>query len=102
MQLIATFDKHPDDQLDYDVDFSRWMPDGDLLTSAEAITQSGTVEVLSVQIIDSLIVKIWLAGGKTGESSVIAVRAGSQGGRVKDVEFGLRIRGQEYGCSVYK
>lgn len=102
MQPIATFDKHPDDQLDYDIDFSRWMPDGDNISSAEAVTQSGTVEVLSVQVIDSLIVKVWLAGGKEGEASVISVKAGSTGGRVKDVNFSLRIRGQAYGCSVHQ
>lgn len=102
MQLIATFDKHPDDQLDYDIDFSRWMPEGDSVTQAEAVTQSGTAVVQSVQIMDQLIVKVWVTGGKDGETSVINVKASTGGGRIKEVGFGLRIRGNAHGCSVHK
>lgn len=100
MHLLATFDKQPGDQLDYDIDYYRWMPEGDAITSADAVVQVGSIQVMSVQILTPLTVKVWVSGGEDGETASISVRAGTQGGRIKDVDFALRIRGGAHGSAV--
>jgi len=90
--MLATFIKQPADQLDYDIDYGRWLPDGDAVTMAEtAVEPVGELVIESVQITDR-IVKVWLAGGIDGGSYKITVTASTSGGRIKETEFRLRVR----------
>lgn len=87
--------KRPDDRLDYDVEYERWLSDGDTVQSADAeIEDAGTVTPLaidSVQVFGSL-VKVWLSGGVDGVSYSVKVTATSTEGRVKEIEFIVRVR----------
>jgi hypothetical protein len=94
--MLGTVRKRSDDQLDYDVDFSRWLSAGDSITSAVAIaapldvTNPSELTVNSVQVF-GMVVKVWLAAGIAGNSYQIQVTATTAQGRVKDVTFNLRI-----------
>ena len=90
--MIATFTKAPAENLDYDIDFSQWLPDGDVITSVDAtVSPIGELTVTSSQITDQL-VKVWTAGGVDGSSYTVTVAVGTSGGRVKEVCFKIRVK----------
>jgi hypothetical protein len=89
---MQTFPKQPADDLDYDVDFSAWLPDGDTILSATAVLDvTGELAVAAVQV-SSPIVKVWLTGGVDKASYKVTVAASTAGGRVKETEFKIRVK----------
>lgn len=88
--MLGTVRKRPDDQLDYDVEFSRWLSDGDSITDATAEPDPVGVSVDRAQLFGS-VVKVWISGGVAGASHKINVTATTANGRVKEVTFNLRI-----------
>jgi hypothetical protein len=86
------FQKQPADQLDYDLDFSDWLTDDDILTGAVA-TSSVPEELIvqSVRLISPL-VKIWIAGGVSGATYKITATITTSQGRIKELEFKIRVR----------
>jgi len=95
--MTTTLTKQPADQRDYDVDFSRWIPDDDTITSATAVVTAidplTDIVVESVQVITAdAIVKVWVSGGLTGSTYKITVTASTTGGRIKETEFKLRVK----------
>lgn len=88
--MLGTVRKRPDDYLDYDVSFERWLSSGDTITDAVASVDPAGVTVDSVQIFGA-VVKVWLSGGEVGASHKINVTATTAQGRVKEVTFNLRV-----------
>ena len=87
--------KKPADQLDYDVEFERWLSDGDRVQSADAVTSTikndaAPLIIKSVRLFGT-IVKVWISGGTAGESYEIKVTATTAEGRVKEVCFIIRV-----------
>jgi len=90
--MLGTLQKRPVDELDYDVNFEKWLTEGDVITSADAaVTPTGELIIESVAIIDQ-VVKIWLTGGDLNETYTVLVTVATSGGRVKEVEFNLRVK----------
>ena len=91
--MLGTANKQPADQLDYDIDFERWLTDSDAVTGATA-TYTGddaTLTIQSVQIASPM-VKVWIANGTDGSNYVITVTTNTAGGRIKQTEFKLRVK----------
>lgn len=89
---MRTEKKQAADQLDYDVDFSGWLPEGDVITTAIP-----SVDIVGELVIDQVqytgqIVKVWLSGGVNGGVYKITVIASTSQGRIKEIEFRLRVR----------
>lgn len=90
--MLGTVLKQPADQRDYDIDFSRWIPDGDTITNAQAVASpAGELVVESIQITDQ-VVKVWLSAGENGSTYTVTVTASTAGGRIKETEFKIRVR----------
>lgn len=86
------FQKQPADQLDYDMDFSDWLTESDTITSAEAVSSiPEELEVLSV-LVDSPIVKVWIAGGLDGTTYKVTSTIATSEGRIKELEFKIRVK----------
>lgn len=91
--------KQPADQQDYDIDFSRWLPDDDTITTAVAEvdpaidpeTNPNGLEIVSVQVA-SPDVKVWTRGGVNNGTYKVTVTASTAGGRIKEVDFKVRVR----------
>jgi len=83
--------KDPGDVLDYDVDFTRWLPAGDVVTSAVASIADCTAQIQRTDVSENS-VKVWISGGADGEDGTVHVLATTDQGRTKDVPFRLRIR----------
>jgi hypothetical protein len=83
--------KSPDDVLDYDVDFGRWLPDGDIITQGEATITSATAEITQVETSET-IARVWIQGGLNNEVGDVKVTIWTREGRVKTTGFKLRIK----------
>ncbi len=83
--------KDPADRLDYDVDYARWLPTGDVISSATA-TIAGSTAVPDQVDVSADAVKVWISGGTVGETAVVTVAAVTAQGRTKEISFRLRIR----------
>lgn len=90
MALLGIRLKDPDDTLDYDVDFSRYLPEGDAIQTASASADAG-LTIDSTSVADQ-VVKVWISAGSDGATYAVTVTAASVGGRVKDATFKLRVR----------
>ncbi|SEH89822.1 hypothetical protein [Paraburkholderia hospita] len=85
--------KRPSDQLDYDIDFSRWLPEGDTIISATAEVLNADSMVSAVQVVpQASSVKVWLIDGVSGKTANVLVTATTEQNRVKQVEFQVRVR----------
>lgn len=90
MPILGTFRQQPADTLDYDIDFSQWLPPGDVITAATVAVEPTSMTV--TRVISSPRVKVWCSEGDNGVSYKITVTATTNDGRVKQVEFKLKVR----------
>ena len=88
--MLGSVRKRPDDTLDYDVEFERWLSDGDTITSAVATSDQASLVVESVAVFGT-IAKVWLSAGTAGLSYTITVTATTAQGRIKEVTFNVRV-----------
>jgi len=84
--------KAPVDVLDYDFDFSRWLPADDRITNATAALSTGTTATVDHIDVADTGARVWLAGGAEGDSATLTVTITTFGGRTKEVSASLRIR----------
>lgn len=85
------FQKQPADQLDYDLDFSDWLPDTDTITGVTATSSAPELEIVSAGVFGTL-VKIWVAGGISDITYKVTATVATQEGRIKELEFKIRVK----------
>ena len=99
--LLGKFQKQPAETLDYDIDFTEFLSDGDtLVTSGNPPVPSPLNVTVSPSgltlgptlVIGNSIVKQWVSGGTDGQRYKITLTATSNAGRVKQVEFTVRVK----------
>lgn len=83
--------KAPADVLDYDFDFSRWMPTGDRISHASADLAESSASVTDVEFSDTN-ARVWLSGGLPGDAGTLTLLITTIEGRTKEVTAQLRIR----------
>ena len=97
---MDTFRKQPLEVLDYDADFSEWMPASDeISTKAVSVSTGLPYSATTPLVIDSSslsvstdVVKVWLSAGLTGTRYKVTVRVVTTGGRTKELEFKVQVR----------
>ena|SRR5213596_2068551 len=97
--MLGIVTKQPADHLDYDIDFSPWLPQDDTITTVvavvspayDALTNPNGVQITATQI-QNPDVKVWTLGGVSGQTYKVTMTASTAGGRVKEVDFQLRIK----------
>lgn len=100
--ILASFTKQPAENLDYDIDFSAFLSDGDVLASTGnpavpapldvTVTPTGLTLGPTFVTDAGRTIKQWLSGGTSGTRYKITLTATSNGGRVKQVEFAVRVK----------
>ena len=88
-QLDALEPKDPNDVLDYRVDWSKWLRDGDTILVSEWIVPDG-IEMDSETNTNTTTI-IWLSGGTTGRYS-LTNRITTAQGRQRDRTITIRVR----------
>ena len=90
--IIGMAQKQPAEYLDYNVDFSEWMPEDDQIASATvAVSPEGELTADTISIMTP-IVKFWAAGGTAGKTYKLTVKITTEGGRIKEDELKIRVR----------
>lgn len=99
--LLGKFIKQPAETLDFDIDFSEFLSDDDtLVTTGDppvpdpldvVVSPAGLTLGLTI-VRDSKIIKQWVSGGTNGQKYKITITATSNAGRVKQVEFIVRVK----------
>lgn len=89
--IIGNFTKQPADELDYDVDCSRWLIANDTISTV-VISIDGAGLVNPSTLISSNRFKVWLSGGMNGTSYKVTATITTDGGRVKQVEFKVKVK----------
>ncbi len=99
--ILGRFIKQPAETLDYDIDFSEFLADGDTLVTVGDPPVPSPLDVtvnptgLSLGptvVIDGKRVKQWLSGGTNGVAYKITLTMTSNAGRIKQVEFVVRVK----------
>ena len=100
--ILANFEKQPADTLDYDIDFTSILDDGDTLASSGnpavpvplsvVSTPAGLTLSPTFVINSGRTIKQWVSGGSNGIRYKITVTATTNAGRVKQVEFFVRVK----------
>lgn len=91
--MLGCFFKRSVDQLDFDIDFSRWLADGDTIISATATVEPIESMVSVPQVLaQSEVVKVWVVDGVSGKTATILVTATTAQNRVKQVTFQIRVK----------
>lgn len=86
---LTIANKKAEDQVDYDVDFTRWLGADDTVVSVTGEGQGVIVDKASVY--KGTIVKIWLSGGTSRQHASVVLTVTSSLGRVKSLLLRLRI-----------
>ena len=91
--ILGRFTKQPAETLDYDIDFSEFFADGDTIQSVTSVVVSPAGLTKGSTFVNSgTIVKQWLSAGTDGVKYKITVTVTSGAGRVKQVEFYVRVK----------
>jgi hypothetical protein len=88
---VDVITKAPTDLLDFDFNFSRWLPSGDRITSADALLQGTTAVVDHIDSSDA-VARIWIAACADGDHGAVTVTISTLQGRTKQVSAILKIR----------
>jgi hypothetical protein len=87
--VIATYSKDPDATLDYALDWSAWLDDGDAL-SAVVVTYDGVTEAAS-PVLSGSRTTAWVAGGTAGATATVTYQITTTAGRIDQRSIRLRV-----------
>lgn len=83
---MKSFQKDPDDTLDYTVDWTDWLQ-GDTIDTSSFLADTGIT--INSNTNDTTSATVWLSGGSAGETYRITNRITTAGGRTRDRSFGI-------------
>lgn len=95
MAILERFEKQPNDVQDYDVDFTDYIESmGELVGSAHTVAAESDDVDLSIDsaTITAGVAKVWTSGGTDGVTYKITTTLTTAGGRVKEVEFKVKVK----------
>lgn len=83
--------QQPDDRLDYDVSYKKWLADtGDSIDTVTVESSPTGLSASGVVVADDRI-KVWAEGGEDGDIYFVEITVETLGGRIKEDELEFRI-----------
>ncbi len=89
--IIGFMEKQPSEVLDYDIDCTDWLTEGDNIQTVSA-TPDDSALVVDAIVNNDPFIKLWISGGTDGESYKVTVGITTQDGRHKETEFIMQVR----------
>lgn len=86
------FVKDPDATLDYTIDWARWMDTSDFISSSTWIAESGITIVPASESFTNTTTTVFISGGSPGQTYKITNRITTNGNRIDERSFELRVR----------
>lgn len=99
--ILGRFIKQPAETLDYDIDFTEFLADGDSLSTQgdpplpdplDVVVSPSGLTLGPTIVIGGLKVKQWLSGGTNGVRYKVTMTMTSNAGRIKQVEFFVTVK----------
>ena len=87
---MKIFEKQPSEILDYDIDATEWLTQGDNVIGAAVTIDNAGLTLDNTTINDDRI-KIWLSSGVDGAVYKVTALISTEDGRAKEVDFGMRV-----------
>lgn len=88
---MKVFVKKNGDILDYDIDLSKWIVEGDEIDAADVVYDQNSAIEYNGKTLFADRVKIWVGGGIVGESYNFDVFVHTEGGRTKEVNIMITV-----------
>jgi len=88
---MKSFSKQPSEVLDYDIDASDWLTQGDNVTGASVVISPVSGLALDNTVISDDRVKIWLSGGVDKSNYKVTTIISTEDGRSKEIDFEIRV-----------
>jgi len=88
---FPSFIKDPDARLDYEIDWSEWLPTGDVIT-ASAWECDDPAMVLEDEDFDNTSATVFASGGVIGTSYLVVNRIETGQGRINDQTIKIKIK----------
>lgn len=100
--ILGKYVQQPAETMDYDIDFSEFLSVGDTLVSVGnppvpspldvVVSPSTGLTLGPTLVLNGTTIKQWVSGGVNGQKYKITITATLNSGRVKQVEFLVRIK----------
>lgn len=91
MGTVQDFVKTPASKLDYTIDWSEWLPDGDSVIDSEWDIPEG-LSVINQLLLDGSRCVVWLEGGRPDHNYLLTNTIVTQAGRREAFTQKLRVR----------
>lgn len=88
--IIGIVEKQPSEKLDYDIDYSLWLYDGDSVSTVSVVVPDGLTLISST--VDSPVVKLWVSGGVNGSTYKLEITATTAHQRIKQDELKIKVK----------
>lgn len=88
---MDSFYKQPTERLDYDIDFTEWLPNGDAIITTDAVSIPVGL-TLTITDATTIIPKVWVGGGENKKRYVVSVVCETNQGRTKEVNFQIKVK----------
>jgi hypothetical protein len=82
--------KDPNAVLDYEIDWSKWLPMGDTILTSEWLVADGID--MDSETNTNTTTTIWLSGGTAGQRYSLTNRITTTGGRTQDRTIVIRVK----------
>lgn len=89
---MSRYSKDPDGKLDYAIDWSAWLVDGDTISSASWTVPTGIIQATPAPSVTAGKATIWLSGGTAGTSYPVTCRVTTAAGRIDDRTITIVVR----------
>jgi len=87
---MSTYLKDPDAVLDYQVDWSDWLPAGDTITASQWFSSDAAL-VVDADTFTGTTATVWISGGDNRKRYTVTNRITTDGGRTDDRTITIRI-----------
>ena len=88
--MAGIFTKDPDADLDYEVNWTAWLGEDELVASSWELVD-GDVVIDSSSFTDK-VARVWLSGGTASTSAMVTNRITTAGGRTDDRTITINVR----------
>lgn len=89
-QLFTLDPKDPNAVIDYDIDWSKRLPDGDIILVSDWIVPAGIT--MDSEESTNTTTKIWLSGGTAGQTYALTNRITTAQGRTQDKTITISVK----------
>lgn len=90
--ILETYIQQPTDRLDYDIDYSEFLPGTDEIDPAKIVVTVDKPGLTVFATATGLVLKVWVSDGTNKTTYKITVTAESFDGRIKQDEFIVKIK----------